>query len=367
MLQVALGLLALSLLAAVLALLLETADAYLMDYGECEIDINEGDKVLKVQGGGKLLSTLMDQGIFVPSACGGRGSCGLCKLRVLDGGGPVLPTETPYMEPEELEKGTRLSCQVKVRNDLALEIPPELFLIKEYRTRVVGLKDLTSTIKEVRLQMVEPAEIEFKPGQFIQFEVPEYEGCPEPVYRAYSIASSAETPGELKLCITKVEGGLATTYVHQYLKEGDEVTLNGPYGDFYLRDSDREMIMIATGSGLAPLMSILYQLAARGSERKVTLFFGTRAKADLFYVDEIEGLGEKLPNFRFVPVLSDSPEEEGWEGERGIVTHAVDRMYEDCSDKEGYLCGNPLMIDSAVELFKRKGLEEDRIYYDKFA
>jgi Na+-transporting NADH:ubiquinone oxidoreductase subunit F len=367
MIQVALGLLTLSGLTAILALLLEAADSYFGDYGECRVDINQGEKSLTVQGGGKLLGTLMDQGIFIPSACGGRGSCGLCKLKVLEGGGPILPTETPYMEPKEIEDLIRLSCQVKIRNDLLIEIPPELFLIKEYRTEVIGLTDLTPTIKEVHLKLIEPEEINFKAGQFIQFEVPEYEGCPEPVYRAYSIASSASIPTEIKLCVTIVPEGLATTYIHKFLRVGDEVKFNGPYGDFYLRESDREMIMVATGSGLAPMMSILYQMMDESISRKVTLFFGTRSKEDLFYLEEMQEFKKRLPGFEFIPVLSDLSSEEHWEGETGIVTDAVANRFPDCGDKEGYLCGNPLMIDAATVLFQEKGLPGERIFYDKFA
>jgi len=367
MTQVLLGLLALSGLTSVLAVLLEVADSYLADYGECTIRINDGDKELQVQGGNKLLGTLMDAGIFIPSACGGRGSCGLCKLKVLDGGGPILPTETPYMNAAELQDQVRLSCQVKVRNDLAIRIPPELFLIRAYQTRVAELRDLTHQIREVRLHLEDPPEITFKPGQYIQLVVPEYEGSPEPVYRAYSVASAASRPGEIKLVITRVPNGLATTYVHHYLKERDPVTINGPYGDFYLRQSDREMVLIGTGSGLAPLLSILYQMADEGISRKVTLYFGVKEKRDLFYQDEIQALAERLPNFRYVPVLSEPAPEDQWQGETGYVTGVMVRQVSDGSRVEAYLCGHPLMIDAAVKLLKQVGVTDERIFHDKFA
>ncbi len=361
-----LGLLTLSGLCALLALLLEAAHAVFTDYGPCRISINDGAKELSVKGGGRLLGTLMDQGIFIPSACGGRGSCGLCKVRVLEGGGPLLPTETPYLNAEETANGTRLSCQVRVRTNIVIHIPEAFFLIKEFRTRVVGLRPLTPSIKEVHLKLLDPSEIVFKPGQFIQFYVPEYAGSPEPVYRAYSIASPARLKSEIKLVITRVERGVATTYIHTLLKEGQEVRINGPYGDFYLRPSDREMIMIGTGSGLAPLMSILYQMADEGIDRPCTLYFGVKSRADLFYQEEIRELAQKLPRFRYVPVLSQPLPDDQWDGETGFVTDAVARDVKDGSQMEAYLCGNPLMIDAAVKLLTQRGLTEDRIFFDKF-
>jgi Na+-transporting NADH:ubiquinone oxidoreductase subunit F len=221
MTTILLSLLALSALGAALAFFLEVADSYLGFYGQCKIDINQGEKELDVQGGGNLLSTLMGQGIFIPSACGGRGSCGYCKVKVLEGGGPVLPTETPWLEPEEIEDKVRISCQIKVREDMNIEIPPELFLIREFRARVVEFRALTEDIKEMRLELTDSEPIRFKAGQYIQFQVPEYEECPESVYRAYSIASSIREEKAITLVVTKVPGGLATTYIHDVLKEGD--------------------------------------------------------------------------------------------------------------------------------------------------
>jgi Na+-transporting NADH:ubiquinone oxidoreductase subunit F len=361
-----LSILALGALGGVLALLLEVADSYLGFYGEYEIRINEGEKDLEVTGGGTLLSTLMDQGIFVPSACGGRGSCGYCKVKVMGGGGPVLPTETPWLEPEELQNNVRLSCQIKVRGDMDIEIPPELFLIKEFLARVETLRGLTPEIKEVRLRLIEPETMSFKAGQYVQFQVPEYEECPESVYRAYSIASSAGDPTGLTLVVTKVPGGLATTYIHEVLKEGDEVRFNGPYGEFYLRESEREIFMVATGSGLAPILSILHQISEAKSPRKVTLVFGARQRKDLFYVDELEALRAQIPNFTVILTLSRPQEEDRWEGEKGRVTHVLERIVENGENKEAYLCGSPAMVESCVELLTQKGLPQDRIFFDKF-
>ena len=366
MVQLLLSLVALSCLGAGLAFLLEVADSYLGFYGECHIDINAGEKDLTVQGGGSLLSTLMEHGIFIPSACGGRGSCGYCKVKVHGGGGPLLPTETPWLEPEEVEAQVRISCQVKVREDMVIEIPPELFLIKEFRSRVEGLRYLTHEIKELRLRLIEPDAITFRAGQYVQFQVPEYEGCPESVYRAYSIASAAHESGSITLIVTRVPSGLATTYIHEILKEGDEVTFNGPYGDFYLRDSQREIFLVATGSGLAPIMSIIRQIAREGISRKTTLIFGARHKKDLFYVEEMETLKQKIPALEVILTLSRPEEEDRWEGERGRVTNALEKIIKNGADMEAYLCGNPAMVESCVELLAKKGIPEELIFYDTF-
>ncbi len=361
-----LGLIALSCLGAGLAFLLEIADSYLGFYGECQIDINQGEKDLKVAGGGTLLSTLMEEGIFIPSACGGRGSCGYCKVKVLEGGGPVLPTETPWLEPEEVKSNVRISCQIKVREDMNIEIPPELFLIREYRSRVEHIRNLTDEIKELRLRLTDSEPVTFKAGQYIQFQVPEYEQCPESVYRAYSIASSAHEPNAINLVVTKVPGGLATTYIHEVLKEGDEVTFNGPYGEFYLRESDREIFFVATGSGLAPIMSILYQMVEEKIPRKATLVFGARHKKDLFYLEEMETVQQRIPQLEVILTLSRPEEEEGWKGEKGRVTNVLEKIVKDGENKEAYLCGNPAMVESCVEFLIKKGIPEELIFFDKF-
>jgi Na+-transporting NADH:ubiquinone oxidoreductase subunit F len=366
MTQLLLSLLALSGLAALLAFFLEVADSYLGFYGECQIDINRGEKEFKVQGGGTLLATLMEQGIFIPSACGGRGSCGYCKVKVFEGGGPLLPTETPWLEPEEVEDNVRISCQIKVRGDIDLEIPPELFLIKEFRTRVEGMRDLTDDIKELRLQLIEPDTITFKPGQYIQFQVPEYEECPESVYRAYSIASAAYEPTNITLVVTKVPEGLATTFIHEVLREGEEISINGPYGEFYLSDSEREIFFVATGSGLAPIISMLSQMAEEENPRRATLIFGARHRKDLFYVEEIEALEQRIPHLEVIFTLSRPQEEDRWDGEQGRVTNVLEKIVRNGENKEAYLCGNPAMVESCQELLVKKGIPQELIFFDIF-
>lgn len=366
MLQLILSLLAISGIGALLAIFLEIADSYIANYGEKHILINDA-KDLVVRGGSPLLFSLMENGIFIPSACGGRGTCAYCKVKVLEGGGPVLPTETPYLEQDELDEGVRLSCQCKVREDLKIQLPEELFLIKEYRTQVQKIVQLTPEIKGVRLKIVDSEEgITFKPGQYIQLQVPEYELCPESEYRAYSISSCASDCDAIDLVITKVQGGACSTYVHDYLKEGEELTINGPYGDFFLRDSDKEMFLIATGSGLAPIKSILHQMERQKIQRKATLFFGARTRKDLFYYDELREFEMTIPNFNYVPTLSRATDEDEWDGERGRVTDLIDKYIPENADIEAYICGSPAVVESCEELLKKKGIPEDRIFYDKF-
>ena len=366
MLQLILSLLALSGIGALLALLLEIADSYIANYGENHVLIND-DRDLVVKGGNPLLFTLMENQIFIPSACGGKGTCSLCKLKVLDGGGPVLPTETPYLDKEELREHVRLSCQVKVRNDLKIEIPEELFLIKEFHVNVAEIEDLTPNIKRLHLKILTPEEgISFKAGQYVQLEVPKYEMTRGPEYRAYSVASSAGENHDLELAITKVPDGAVTTYVHDYLKVGEELIVNGPFGEFYLRDSDRDILFIATGSGLAPIKSILHQMEEEGIKRKATLFFGARTRKDLLYYDKLRDFEKRLPNFTFFPTLSRPTEEDQWDGEKGRVTDLIEKHIAENANIQVYICGAPTMVDSCEDILTKKGIPEDQIFYDKF-
>lgn len=355
------------LLTGLLAGMMAIADATIGDYGTTRISVNDGDAVIEARGGNSLLATLKEHEIFIPSACGGRGSCGLCKVRVESGGGEILPTETPWLTPEEQKNRMRLSCQLKVRGDLSIVLPKELLSVRQFRTRVSGLRSLTHDIKEVRLELLEPKSMEFRAGAFIQFEVPPYALTAEPVYRAYSIASPPSRPGVLDLEIRYVPDGICTTYVHKYLKEGDIVIINGPHGEFCRSETDRDMLCIAGGSGMAPIKSILEDMRDAEIRRKAVYFFGARARRDLFLLDEMKQLEKDLPDFRFIPVLSEPDPEDDWPGETGLVTEAVARAFEDVSEMEAYLCGSPLMIDACIKVLRDKGLPQDRIFYDKFA
>lgn len=348
-----------------LALLMVLADATIGNYGECTITVN-AEKKLVVDGGRNLLSTLKQEQIFIPSACGGRGSCGLCKLKILDGAGSLLPTELPFLDEEERKSNVRLSCQVRVKSDMRIEVPEELFNVKEFKAVVSSIRDLTHDIKEVRLKLIEPASISYRAGAFVQLEVPEYELTDEPVYRAYSMSSDSAVHDEIELEIRYVPNGICTTYVHQHLKEGDEVTFNGPYGDFFLRETERDIICIAGGSGMAPIKSILHDMVNNRSPRKVVYFFGARAKRDLFLLEEMSALEQKLSNFKFIPALSAAEPEDNWEGETGLITEVVDRYVDNAKDAESYLCGSPLMIDACIKVLSDKGMPAEQIFYDKF-
>ncbi|MFH1123038.1 MAG: 2Fe-2S iron-sulfur cluster binding domain-containing protein, partial [Pseudomonadota bacterium] len=346
--------------------LLEVADSYLADYGEKHVLLND-QKDLVVEGGRPLLFTLSEKGIFIPSACGGKGTCSYCKVKIHEGGGPVLPTETPYLSPEELEAHVRLSCQVKVKEDLKIEIPEDLFLVKEYKIKVERIEDLTPEIKGLHLKILTPEEgITFKPGQYVQFEVPRYKLTSASEYRAYSIASGAEDQRSLELVITKVPKGAVTTYVHDFLKEGEGLRMTGPYGDFYLRDSDRDILMIATGSGMAPMKAMIQQIAEQKIQRKTTFFFGAKTKEDLYYLDQLETWQKTMPHFTFIPTLSRVTEEDQWTGEKGRVTNLIEKQIPEKADMDVYICGSPPMVESCVDLLTKKGIPEDRIYFDKF-
>jgi len=366
MIQLILSLLALSGIGALLALLLEIADSFIANYGESHILINN-EKDVVVEGGSPLLFSLMENQIFIPSACGGKGTCSMCKLKVLEGGGPVLPTETPYLNKEELRDHVRLSCQVKVRNDLKIEIPEELFLVKEFRVKVAKIDLLTPNIKALHLKILAPNEgISFKAGQYLQLEVPKYALTQGPEYRAYSVASSADEAHDLELVITRVPDGAITTYVHDYLKVGEELRVNGPYGDFYLRESDRDILLIATGSGLAPIKSILHQMEKEQPRRKATLFFGARTRKDLFYYERLREFEKSIPGFRFVPTLSRPTDDDQWDGEKGRVTDLIEKHIPENANIQVYICGGPTMVESCEVILKEKGIPAEHIFYDKF-
>jgi Na+-transporting NADH:ubiquinone oxidoreductase subunit F len=350
----------------VLALVMILAEATIGRYGPCTITVN-GDKKLTVDGGRNLLSTLKEEKIFIPSACGGRGSCGLCKVTLEGAVGEPGATELAWLSPEERKAGVRLSCQLKVKKDLAIRIPPGLLSVKQYAAVVASLRDLTYDIKELRLKLAEPAAIELRAGQFVQLEVPPYELTDEPVYRAYSVSSPPSSRGEIELEVRYVPNGICTTYVHKHLKAGDAVTLNGPYGEFYLRDSGRDVICVAGGSGMAPIKAILLDMAERKSPRKTVYFFGARARKDLFLLDEMKALEGRLPAFAFVPALSAPEPADAWTGEAGLITEVLERRLGDSREAEAYLCGNPFMIDACIKVLGKKGVPADRIYFDKFS
>lgn len=350
---------------AVFAILLTIADRTINNYGIVKLTINE-EKDYDIKGGSSLLTTLIEEKIFIPSACGGKGTCGYCKVKIHEGGGPLLATEKPFMSQKELENDTRLSCQCKVKEDIKISIPEELFNVKEFDVEVAEIEDLTDVIKLLRFKLPEGEAFKFKPGQYVQLKAPLYKGNDEEVYRAYSIASSPNLKGYFDLIIGYVPEGIATTYVHHHLNVGDIVNVNGPFGDFYYRDNDREMVMVAVGTGVAPILSILNYMRENEIQRKVTFYFGAKTPQDLFMLDYFAKLEEEMYDFTFVPTLSRTTEEDKWEGATGRVNNSIDKYLGDPENKEAYLCGSDKMIASVVDTLTEHGVEKELIYFDEF-
>ncbi|MFC1669220.1 NADH:ubiquinone reductase (Na(+)-transporting) subunit F [Spirochaetota bacterium] len=350
----------------VLSALLVFAEKKILNYGTCTVNINDNKKKLEVQGGSSLLSTLADNNIFVPSACGGRGSCGHCKTRVIEGGGMINPVEYAYITDDDVANNVRLACQVKVREDMSIAIPDELFNVKRFKARVVHKRPLTHDIIELKLELIEPKRIDFKAGQYVQLETEKYKGR-EGVSRAYSMSSLPSDNGMIELIIRKVPDGISTTWVFDILQEGDEVYFSGPYGKFHLSDTEAPMIFIAGGSGMAPIWSMIKHMKDKGIKRKAYYFFGATTQKDLFFADELYKMQDEIENFTFIPVLSNEPEDSDWKGERGFANAVVMKYIPDISKHEGYLCGGPGMINACVKSMNSGGITDDRIFYDKFA
>lgn len=324
-------------------------------------------QTIEAPAGQTLLDLLKDAGIFVPSGCGGRGACGMCRLKVTSGSLPPLTkTELFWLGKQEQEQGVRMACRISPESDLSIELPEDVLAIRGYETEVVSLRDLTYDIKEVRLKLINPPQMSFRAGQFIQLKVPPYELTPTPVYRAYSIASGPRQTGEIALMVRLVPNGISTTYIHRHLKVGDHVSVNGPHGLVHLLDTDREIIFIAGGSGMAPVRSMLHELEEKNSRRKATCFFGAKTRRDLFIMDEMTALEKKLPDFRFMPALSNPEPDDAWNGERGLITEVVDRHLDNNPEREAYLCGSPMMINACLKVLRDKGVPVERILFDKF-
>ncbi len=347
-----------------LALVLLYAEHRLADYGICRVSVNDGHTVFEQDGGGTLLAALLDHGIYIPSACGGKGSCGYCKVTVRAGGGSVLPTETPYLTRREILDGVRLACQVKIRQSLEVVIPEDLLNVRQFLTRVVSTVRLTDDIRQIDVELSGSDEIHQCPGQYVQVQAPGPEG---PVYRAYSISSPDFETKRIQLVVRLVPGGIASTYLHG-LAPGDEAVMTGPYGEFRLsEDPDREVICVGGGCGMAPMRNIITSLYHRWPDRPCSLFFGCRTVRDVLYLDDYRQLAAKHPAFKLVYALSDPlGADADWHGETGFIHLAVNKHLEAGSGCQAFLCGPPPMIDAVMEVLKGKGLAEEDIFYDKF-
>lgn len=381
------------------------ARSFLVPSGNVKITVND-QKTLEVPAGGKLLNALSSEGIFVSSACGGGGTCAQCKVNVLAGGGEILATETGHISKKDAREGCRLSCQVAIKQDMKIEVPPEVFETKKWRCKVKSNRNVATFIKEFVLELPEGEQVDFKAGGYIQIEAPPHEihykdfaieeeyhedwdrfniwqyvsKVEEPVVRAYSMANY---PGEKGIIMLNVrvasppprspEGtppGKMSSYIFS-LKPGDEVTISGPYGEFFINDSDSEMVYIGGGAGMAPLRSHIFELFKNlKTGRKVTYWYGGRSLRELFYIDHFRAIEEEFPNFKFHIALSDPLPEDNWTGYTGFIHQVVleNALTEHPApeDIEYYLCGPPMMNSAVFKMLDDLGVEPENIRFDDF-
>ena len=407
MMTVAFGVLMFVLVITTLVTLLMVAKHYLVAAGEVNIVINgDPDKTLKTQAGTSLLGTLAENKIFIPSACGGKGSCGVCKVNVTEGGGAMLPTEVGHINRGEAREGCRLSCQVKVKDDMQIEIDPEVFDVRQWRCKVRSNDNVATFIKELILELPPGEAVPFRAGGYIQIEAPphvaKYEDfeigdeyrpdwdrfnmwryvstVEEPVTRAYSMANYPEERGIIMLNVRVAsppprgpEGippGKMSSFIFN-LKPGDEVTISGPFGEFFAKETDNEMLFIGGGAGMAPMRSHIFDLFKRiDTDRKVSFWYGARSMRESFYMDHFDGIQEENENFKWHLALSEPLPEDNWEGYTGFIHQVVlDNYLKDHpapEDIEYYLCGPPMMLSACMKMLDDLGVEPENILFDDF-
>lgn len=377
--------------------------------GEVTIDINE-EKQIKTDPGSTLLSTLSNNGILLPSACGGGGTCGMCKAQVHDGGGSILPTEKGFFTRKEQQNDWRLGCQVKVREDMKISVPPEVFGIQKWTCEVISNKNVATFIKEFVVKLPEGERLDFKSGGYIQIDIPpcevdyknievdeEYRGDwdkfnmwdlkmknPEPIFRAYSMASYPAEDQVIKLNVRiatppfdrkkggfmNVNPGIASSYIFN-LKPGDKVDISGPYGEFFIKDTDREMMFIGGGAGMAPMRSHLFHLFKTvHTDRKVSFWYGGRSLRELFYIDEFEEIEKNNDNFDFNIALSEPLPEDNWNGDVGFIHNVIMdnylKQHSEPEEIEYYICGPPMMNQAVLKMLDDYGVPPENIAYDDF-
>lgn len=377
--------------------------------GEVSIDINE-EKEIKTDPGSTLLSTLSNNGILLPSACGGGGTCGMCKAQVHEGGGSILPTEKGFFSRKEQQSDWRLGCQVKVREDMKISVPPEVFGIQKWTCEVISNKNVATFIKEFVVRLPEGERLDFKSGGYIQIDIPQcdvdYKNIevdkeyredwdkfnmwdlkmknPEPIYRAYSMASYPAEDQVIKLNVRiatppfdrkkggfmNVNPGIASSYIFN-LKPGDKVDISGPYGEFFIKDTDREMMFIGGGAGMAPMRSHLFHLfKTLHTERKASFWYGGRSLRELFYVDEFEEIEKNNENFDFNIALSEPLPEDNWTGDTGFIHNVIMdnylRKHPEPEEIEYYLCGPPMMNQAVLKMLDDYGVPPENIAFDDF-
>ncbi len=354
--------LTLSALGGLFATMLLIADRFLANYGPCRIDVN-GERSVTVEGGCTVLDALYSNEVFIPSGCGGQGTCGHCKVTLLSGGGPVLPTELPLLSEQEIAAGVRLACQVKVKQDVELRVREEYFSIQRFTAEVAAARMLTHDTREVRLRLVEPPIIDFRPGQYVQVEVP-VKG--ESVHRAYSISSAPEQAGEIGLIVRLVPGGAGSTYLHR-VRAGDRVSFTGPYGEFVLSEHpETEVVCVAGGCGIAPIKCILEYVCRRWPARPCRLFFGVRAARDLLCMDEFRRLAREHPAFAVHCALSAPEPGDEWDGETGLIHLSVERHLAPGPPRQAFLCGPEPMVRATEEVLRARDVPDAMIYYDNW-
>jgi len=372
--------------------------------GNVTITVNN-KKIIEAPIGGKLLGALSNARLFVSSACGGAGTCGVCRVKVFEGGGAVLPTETSHITKREAREGYRLSCQVAVKQDMKIGVPDEVFGVKKWECTVRSNHNVATFIKELILEAPPNEHVDFRAGGYIQIQCPPYEQSfkefdveerfrddwdrlnlwehvsrvNEPVERAYSMANYPDERGIIMLNVRisipppNTEGvppGKMSSYLFG-LKPGDKVTISGPFGDFFARETDKEMVFVGGGAGMAPMRSHIFdQLRRLKSTRKISFWYGARSKREMFYVDDFDKLAAEHDNFEWHVALSNPLPEDNWSGYTGFIHSVLYREYlkthpapEDC---EFYLCGPPMMNTAVIQMLQDLGVERENIMFDDF-
>jgi len=404
MLEILLGIIIFTAFVIALVFVIIGAKSKLVAEGDVEILINN-EKKIHVPVGSKLLTALADNGLFVSSACGGGGTCAQCKVVVHSGGGEILPTELTHITKREAAHGERLSCQVSVKHDMSIEVEDEVFGVKKWECTVKSNNNVATFIKELVLQLPEGEEINYKAGGYIQIECPPHiakysdfkveerfredwdkfnlwrfvSEVKEPALRAYSMASYPEEK-EIMLNVRiatpppgapdSVPPGIMSSYIFD-LKPGDKCIISGPYGEFYARDTEAEMVFVGGGAGMAPMRSHIFDLLRRiKSNRKITFWYGARSKREMFYVEDFDMLAKENDNFEWHVALSDPLPDDNWDGYKGFIHNVLFEEFiknhpapEDC---EFYMCGPPIMNTSVINMLIDNGVEPENIMLDDF-
>lgn len=392
-----------------LVLILLLARKKLTPQGEVTLTINN-DKEVNVAPGSTILTTLSNSGIYLPSACGGGGTCGMCKCQVTEGGGSILPTETGFFTRKEQQNDWRLGCQVKIKNDMKIKVPEEVMGIRKWECEVVSNNNVATFIKEFVVKLPEGETLDFKSGGYIQIDVPKYEvdfkdieveeeyrdewdkfklwdlkmKNTEETYRAYSMANHPAEGNIVMLNIRiatppwdrakggfmNVPPGVCSSFIFTR-KPGDKVTISGPYGEFFIKDTEREMLYIGGGAGMAPLRSHLFHLFhTLKTGRKVSYWYGARSKREIFYEEHFRKIEEQFPNFTFTIALSEPLEEDKWNGSVGFIHQVIYDNYlskhEEPEDIEYYLCGPPMMNSAVNKMLYDLGVPDEMIAFDDF-